>query len=999
MSVLPTDFAPAAEFLPALLDLLPVGVVGYAPITNPAGDAVDFAFSYLNPAAQRMLELPAQPATSFVQQFPGSRDDGWLAFHLDTFHRREPAHFERNFQTNGDDNLFRAEARRLGDQLLVVFSDTADQPRPAGAAALSHRPAPEPGSRAAVEAERATLQRTLEQAPVAVAIMAGPDHRITFANTEMALIWGRSPAALLGRPHFEALPDLAGLGFETIFADVYHTGQPYQLHELAVDVPRQGHGQPVRGYYNIVYQPLRDDRNGITGIVASATEVTGQVLARQQVQQLNDELEVRVAARTAETQAALREAQAQREQLREQQGLLRQILGQVPASVATLIGPEHRFAFFNEQYQALSAQRVEPGLTVAEVFPEVVEQGFIRLLDKVYATGEPFVGKDTPVQLLDPATGQPGQRYVDFVYQPLRDGHDQIQGILAFIIDTTDKVLARHQADTLQAEALAATERRVREHEELYQVFEQAPVVVAQLRGPKHFFFYCNPAFQGLFPARQLTGRLYAEAVPEMLDAGIMPVLDWVYSTGEAFYGTALPFVTTPPDGSAPQERYYDFSYHPYREQDQITGVSIFAYDVTDQVLARRQADTLRATALAAVQRRAQQRQELYQIFAQTPVAIVLLREPDHRIDYFNPAFETLFPPEEWAGGPMQGHRLDVVYPRIKMAGLVELLDRVFGTGETQVVIDMPLVDLQPGSPRYVTLSYQAYREEGRIVGVAAFAYDVTDQVLARQQVQALNQELADINQEMQATNRELHASNSLLTRTNADLDTFVYSASHDLKSPITNIEGLLLALRQQLPAEAQAAPLVPRLLEMMDGAVARFQETLGHLTDVTRLQHTLVDQAAEAVDVPAMVEAVRLDIQPELTAVGATLLVDLGGCRAVYFPPKNLRSVLYNLLSNAIKYHDPARPALVQLRAHTNPAGQLLLEVQDNGLGLTPAQQGELFRLFRRLHSHVPGSGVGLYMVKKMVDNAGGTLAVHSEPGVGSTFTVTLPTAYPAQP
>jgi hypothetical protein len=116
-------------------------------------------------------------------------------------------------------------------------------------------------------------------------------------------------------------------------------------------VDRAGHGHPLLGYYHITYQPLRDSAGHITAITASAVEVTDQVLARQQVQNLNEELEIRVAARTAETEAALREAQAQREQLREQQGLLRQILGQVPASVATLHGPEHRFSFSNDRYK------------------------------------------------------------------------------------------------------------------------------------------------------------------------------------------------------------------------------------------------------------------------------------------------------------------------------------------------------------------------------------------------------------------------------------------------------------------------------------------------------------------------------------------------------------------------------------------------------------------------------------------------------------------------
>jgi signal transduction histidine kinase len=72
------------------------------------------------------------------------------------------------------------------------------------------------------------------------------------------------------------------------------------------------------------------------------------------------------------------------------------------------------------------------------------------------------------------------------------------------------------------------------------------------------------------------------------------------------------------------------------------------------------------------------------------------------------------------------------------------------------------------------------------------------------------------------------------------------------------------------------------------------------------------------------------------------------------------------------------------------------VLAVHDNGLGLSAEQQGQLYGMFRRLHDHVEGSGIGLYMVKRIVENAGGTIAVQSTPGVGTTFTITLPAPVP---
>jgi len=267
---------------------------------------------------------------------------------------------------------------------------------------------------------------------------------------------------------------------------------------------------------------------------------------------------------------------------------------------------------------------------------------------------------------------------------------------------------------------------------------------------------------------------------------------------------------------------------------------------------------------------------------------------------------------------------------------------------------------------------------------------DVTDHVVAREQVQRLNQELAAINEELTATNEDLHESNTRLTRTNHDLDTFVYTASHDLKAPITNIEGILLALSAQLPAAVLQDEVVAQLLEMLQSTVSRFQLTITQLTDISKLQlaHT---GPAEPVQLAAALEAVRLDLAPALQTAATHLHVAVDPTLVISFSPANLRSIIYNLLSNAVKYRDATRQSVVWVSAERQSQA-IVLRVQDNGLGVSALQQRQLFGLFQRLHTHVEGTGVGLYIVKRLVENAGGTITVESQPQVGTTFTVSFP-------
>ncbi|MCB2406527.1 PAS domain-containing sensor histidine kinase [Hymenobacter lucidus] len=989
-AVLPADVAPSEELLQVLLTISLSGVILFRPVFSaPEADIIDLAYVRLNPAAQQMLELPAQPAESFLTLYPAALTMGIFDFYKAAFLSGEVARQQFNYQHDGLDGYFYLVAQRHGPLLVVSFTDTNDQSRTAVEEALRVSQAREQQARAEAELQRAQLHNVLLQAPAMICIFDGPEHRFQFVNGPYQALVGERP--LLGKPIAEAMPELRGQPIFELLDSVYRTGETFYATEMLVqlDHDNASPAELEKRYYNFIYQARRDLRGAIDGILVFAYEVTPQVQARRAVEEsarqlaalntaldhtnaelaaLNQDLEARVAQRTHEAQTALLEAEHQREQLRVQQGLLRQILGQVPASIATLAGPEHHFSFFNDQYLALTTGRAQLGLTAAEVLPEVVEQGFIELLDQVYATGVPFVGADTPVLLHDDHAGQTKQHFLDFVYQPLFDENRQIQGILAFIVDVTEKVQARRQVEQLQAHLLATAQHRAQEREDLYQVFEQAPTAIILLREPAHRIEYFNPAYDQLFPGRSRRGHTLAETQPEAVDQGLIALLDEVYQTGKTHTSPEIPFELTWPDGR-PRPVYFNFTYQAYREDDRIVGVSIFAFDVTGQVMARQHSE---ATA-----------GQLRLLTDALPVLIGYL-DRERRYRFANRAYESWFGqvPEKLLGRPVREVVGEKAY-----AAAQGYMDRALAGEQLEFTARMPY---REGFVKHIHTNYIPDVQHGQVLGFYTLVTDITDQVVASERVQALNEELAAINEEMQATNEELSDTNNRLSRTNADLDTFVYTASHDLKAPISNIEGLLTALREQLPAEALRTTMVPHILNLMRDSVARFQQTIGHLTNITQLQHSDAT-GPEIVDVAALVEDVRLDLDPLLAAAQARLTVVVEPGLWVQFAPKNLRSIVYNLLSNAVKYCAADRLPIVELRCYRTDT-RVVLTVQDNGLGLSLDQQGKLFRLFRRLHTHVEGSGVGLYTVKRLVENAGGTITVHSQPDEGATFTVSLP-------
>ena len=173
-----------------------------------------------------------------------------------------------------------------------------------------------------------------------------------------------------------------------------------------------------------------------------------------------------------------------------------------------------------------------------------------------------------------------------------------------------------------------------------------------------------------------------------------------------------------------------------------------------------------------------------------------------------------------------------------------------------------------------------------------------------------------------------------------------------------------------------------------MEKNSSKLQQTIHDLLEVTRIEKNLENEKT-MVSFREVIEKVVEENVEDIERSKTRIEMDFAACPAVYFNPANLKSIVANLLTNGIKYRKEHGQNIIKLSAEPGD-GCVQFMVTDNGIGLNVSKHREkLFGIFNRFHNHVEGSGVGLYIVKKLIDDNGGTLEMESAVGVGTTFTI----------
>ena len=225
--------------------------------------------------------------------------------------------------------------------------------------------------------------------------------------------------------------------------------------------------------------------------------------------------------------------------------------------------------------------------------------------------------------------------------------------------------------------------------------------------------------------------------------------------------------------------------------------------------------------------------------------------------------------------------------------------------------------------------------------------------------------------------------------------DEFLSIASHELRTPLAALKLALQNLRRMLGAAADAAGR--KSLEAGERQTGRLETLVAALLDVSRIQAGRLDLSLEEMDLSALVRETVAQFEDQLVLAGCAISVRAPAPVAGRWDRLRLGQVVVNLLSNAMKYGE-GKPIEVEVQGDGRVAR---LSVRDRGIGLGPEAQRRIFQRFVRAVSsrNYGGLGLGLYIARRLAEAHGGTLAVESEPGRGSTFTLEIPVTGPAPP
>ncbi len=703
------------------------------------------------------------------------------------------------------------------------------------------------------------------------------------------------------------------------------------------------HGYTENTWFTWSYSPIPYD-GGIGGVFCACVEDTPRVLVERE----RDEL--------------LARAQLEHKRLAE-------AFAQSPAFLAVMRGRQHVFESANERYLLLTGRDLI-GKPVRDALPEVEGQGFFEILDRVYATGEPFVGTSMRLMLRRRPGGPLEEAYVDFVYQPLRAADGSVTGLLVHGVDVTQQ-----KRIELRARFLLALDEAVRALTEPADITATCARLLGEHLRADRCAYADVEADEDTF---NLTGD-YNRGVPSIV--GRYRFADFGAEVLRLMR-EGRPYVVADVDTHQPPPG--DLTYYrrtmiqsvicvPLHKGGKLVA-AMAVHQRTPRTWLADEVELLRTVASrcwesierARVARNLSESEASFRQLADAMPQIVFSARADGHVDYFNRQWY------EYTGQP---------------AGEVgdEAWDRVL-TGEwLRRVRERWAEALRTGEPYEIECPLR--RHDGELRWHLGRALPIRDEHGSISRWLGTNTDIHERKQ-FEESLQEAHAEAERASRMK---DEFLATLSHELRTPLNAILGWaqILKLQAALPAElAQGIDVIERNARAQGTIINDLLDMSAIISGKVRLHMQPVDLAELA---RTAVDAARPTAAAKHIDLGARIPA---GTAMISGDASRLQQVLWNLLTNAIKFTPGGGRVDVSL---ARAGDELVLRVADTGEGIHGDFLPFIFDRFRqgdaskaRRHG---GLGLGLSIVKQLVELHGGSAAARSDgKGKGAEFTVRLP-------
>lgn len=772
------------------------------------------------------------------------------------------------------------------------------------------------------------FRNTVKQAPVGITILRGHQYVVEMANEAYLKLVDRKEDTFVGKPLFESLPEVQTT-VSSLLENVLKTGIPYHGNEVAVPLNR--FGKLEISYFDFLYYPLKEEDGTISGIIVTVTEVSEKVLARKKTEQNEERLNIIVEA----SELGTWELNIKTKELLYSERYL-EIIGGYKENV-------------NLTHQQLLEHLHPDDMHIRnKAFKEALISGNLNYEARL-------IWEDKSIHWME------GKGKVFY------DENGNPEKLIGTIRDTT--------AENKHQEAIEESEKRFR------SLTESLPQLIWETDENGNALFTSGKWFEytGIHPGKDDSWEKMIH--PEDFEENIKI---WHHSltTGERYRADVRI------KSKSGTYRWHAVIGEPIRNENNeiikwvgaftdIHADKAFAHELEEQVNARTRELNLMNESL----RKSEQRYHL-----------MVEEVQDYAILYLN--HEGIV--ENWNIGA----------EKIKGYKSEEIIGQSFSVFYTEE-------DRKNNLPHKVL---QIAREKGKAIhegwrvrknGTLFWASVVITAVHnKKKEVIGFSKVTHDLTEKKQANDKlkqnamELEQKNAELEQMNKELQSFAYISSHDLQEPLRKIQTFATQIIEK--ESDNLSDFGKDKFQRMQNAAKRMQTLINDLLSYSRTN--IQERIFEKTDLSKIIDEVEEDLKEELELKKA--VIKKGQTFKVDLIPFQFRQLLYNLVSNSIKFSKPELFPVIKINCEIIKGSALgnkkakdtidycHISISDNGIGFDQQYSAKIFEVFQRLHGKLEytGTGIGLAIVKKIVENHNGFITASGEQNKGATFNIYIP-------